>query len=343
MLRELIASDTFVPETYVGWRASEIGHHCDTYLVRKKLRHPVAPISGRIRHLLDDGRAHERDIVSRLIEFGFEVHHSCLEGQRQVHYGDVWGHPDGLLRTPKLGTLDAVDANFRFDRSWYLLEVTAPNSASFRRIVANGLRGGLLQKFVQIQVYLASSEISKLTDCCVVVVKNKNTSELYEEGVSFDRTTVEWVEERVKRLDEFVCKGIVPDARCNDWHRDYCPYRRLCFENAESEKSLVSGTINGLTLPNAEELLTYAELWKRGKTLESEGRELVEEAREAFLAVLEEYGAEALVVNDVYAKMIDSERRVCDLQALEAYPEAYSRCVSVSKSRYLRVTQKGVL
>lgn len=338
MLKELIADDTFVPAVFTGWRASEIGRDCETYLCHRKLQHEGVSASGRIRHMLDDGRAHERDIVERLEANGFLVKYA-LEDQIAVQYGGVSGHPDGLLKPPsRIQQLDFVDEHFRRDCGWYLLEITAPNSASFRRIVRDHLKVALHQKYVQLQIYLASERVKSVTNYCIVEVKCKNTSELYEEGISSDSETVAWALERAKRVDELVSRGKVSDFRCDDWRQHYCAFRNLCFVEDEVSVGDFHGILKGETLKEAEELVGLAELWKKGKILEVDGKDMVEEVRERFLEVLEDYGAQGLVVAGVSAKMIESQRRTCDIEALKAFPDAFVRCVSTNKSRYVRVT-----
>jgi len=188
MLKEFIALEEKIPGVSSAWRASEVGE-CEAFLCHTRLGHEPLPMSGRVRHMLQDGVTHEHDIVSRLQSAGIKVLHSYVEGQTEVHCSSdplVSGHPDGVLDIPKgfSRDLDYWDENFKFDGRFYLLEVTAPNHFAFLRLKRSHLREILWRKFVQIQMYLNSEEIRSYGNCCVAEVKNKNTSELYEEGIA---------------------------------------------------------------------------------------------------------------------------------------------------------------
>jgi len=345
MLKELIASDVEVrlPELSPQWRASEIGRDCETFLCHRQLGHTPLPVQGRIRHMLDDGNAHERDIVNRLEDQGMSVAASCITGQMHVTLnGFISGHPDGIVGIPPSvpRKWDYVDEHFDPTLTFYLLEITAPNHFSFQRIIRDHLKVALHQKYVQIQVYLATPEVRKMSSCCVVEVKNKNTSELYEEGVSFDRDTVDWAIERAKRVDGMVLKKQISSYRCDDWRRNTCIFRHLCFVESEISTPMSAGVLKGETLKEAEELRAAIESWRKGKGLEEagkEGKELVDEARDYVRSIIEDYGAEGLTFDNVTAKMVAATRRSVDIESLKGFPEAFAACVSVQTSRYVRV------
>jgi len=345
MLKELIAEDVQEPKVTKLFRASEVGE-CETYLCRVLLGHHPLPMSGRVRHMLADGITHEKDIVERLVREGVDVKHSCLDSQLSivcVDEGDlkIPGHPDGLLEHQPSGfELDYAEEGFRYDRGTYLLEITAPNHFSFLRVERDHMRSALWRKYVQIQMYLNSEVIKERTDCCVVEVKNKNTSALYEEGVVYDPKVVRGVMDVLCRVQVLVANGEVSPYRCKDWRRSYCKFRHMCFGEEVVEVEPSGKFLSGESLSNAEELLQAAELWLKGKDMVESGEELVEDARSLFRATIEEYGASGLTVACARAAMINANRRKISLDIFKAkYPEAYKDMVYLEPSRYVRVTK----
>lgn len=350
MLKERIAEDIREPVATKEWRASEVGE-CETFLCHLRLDHPSQPFTGRVRHMLDDGLMHERDIVDRIRGKGFKVLHSYSEGQMLVHCYDkdgitVVGHPDGILDMASCNfDVDYADDNFKLGQArmrFYGLEVTAPGHFNFLRTERNHIRAELWRKFVQIQMYLNSEELRTYSDCMVAVVKNKNTSALYEEGISLDVSVVTDTIERLKRVGDFVSGGRVSPFRCDDWRRHYCRYRELCFGEVVVD-TVVAGTeiLEGEGLAEAEQLLEAAGLWLKGKSLEDDAKELIEDARALFSDTIAEYGAKGLIVSQVKAMMIDSIRRSIDLDILkQRYPEVYEQMVEDKPSRYVRVSRR---
>ncbi len=350
MLKELIAEDVREPTTSEEWRASEVGE-CEAFLCHLRLGHLALPFTGRVRHMLDDGLMHEHDIVNRIRSKGFKVLHSYSEGQLLVHCYDeggitVLGHPDGVLdAVPPQFELDYADESFRFGHRFYGLEVTAPNHFAFMRVVRSHLRSEMWRKFTQVQMYLNSEELRSYGDCMVAVIKNKNTSALYEEGISLDVSVVADTIEKLKHVGGFVSRNQVSPYRCGDWRRHYCRYRELCFGEAVSSFSAPGTSIlEGESLAEAGQLLEAADLWLKGKGLEDDSKELIEEARALFGDTIAEYGAKGLTVAQVKAMMVEpmTPRKSIEFDVLkQRYPEVYAAMVAEElPNPYLRVSRR---
>jgi hypothetical protein len=344
MLKELIADEVIEPEVTGMFRASQVGM-CPTYLCHQMLGHPTLPMPGRVKHLLDDGRTHELDIVTRLVNKGIEVQHSCLDGQAEVcclARPYVIGHPDGVIRVPKPGVvLDYADTNFRLSK-FALLEITAPNHFTFLRLQKQHLLEALYVKYVQVQMYLCALEVKTYSNNAVVVVKNKNTSALYEEGVSFNLEIVAREITKLRHVEALVAKKQVDEYRCDDWRRNTCRYRQLCFAEEEASLTPVSGDVlKGETLKEAELLAELADVWRRGKDMKEDGDEMVQDAREQFRAIIEDYGCRGITVQGVSAMMVaEGITKSCNYALLEQeYPEVYKEVVDKKpRARYVRVS-----
>lgn len=340
MLKELIAKEETAPSISRTWRASEAGE-CETWLGRSRLRHPVLPFSGRVRHMLQDGQDHERDIVQRMTSKGIKVMHSCLDGQidvRGLSNPHVSGHPDGILELDHFNfDLDYADGNFK-PSTRMLLEITAPSHFSFIRLKANHFRSAWWRKYVQIQLYLNSDTLRACGNSCVVVVKNRNTAELYEEGISLDEEVVAEVAETLLKVEALADSGKVSSYRCSDWRTKFCRYRHLCYEEEVVPAVALEGILKGESLKEASELLEAAAVWRQGKVMVANGDEMVQEARNQFWAIIEDYGCRGLTVEEVRALMVDSTKRSVNYDLLRAkYPDVYSEVVSTKSTRYVRV------
>ncbi len=302
--------------------------------------------------MLDDGMLHEHDIVDRIRSKGTKVLHSYSEGQMLVHCYDeggvaVLGHPDGVMDvTQPSFELDYADEEFRFGGRYYGLEVTAPGHFNFLRLERSHMRSELWRKFVQIQMYLNSEELRAYSDCMVVIAKNKNTSALYEEGISFDMSVVTDVIEKLKRVGDLVFHNQMSSYRCADWRRHYCRYRELCFGIPEEVVSPgeLRGILEGESLSEAEQLLEAADLWVKGKSLEVDGKELIEEARALFGDTIAEYGAKGLTVGPAKAQIVVpvTPRKSIEYDILkQKYPEVYDAVVTEKvPDTYLMVSKR---
>ena len=347
MLKENLAEIIQEPRVSNTFRASEVGE-CETFLCYSRLGYPALPLTGRVRHMLDDGLMHERDVVTRLRGVGFKIRHAYPEKQMLVRCYDrdgitVVGHPDGVVDT--VGgpvALDYADEGFRWRSRYYGLEITAPGHFNFLRVERNHLRQELPRKFVQIQMYLNSEELRAYSDCMITIVKSKNTSTLYEEGTSLDHAIVAETVEKLKRVMDYTSCGRVSSHRCGDWRRYYCRYRGLCFDGSVEAVPLVTeGVLEGESLSEVTQLLEAEQLWLRGKSLESEAKGCIEEARTLFGDVIADYNAKGLTIGQIRALIVESSRRSVDLDVLrQRYPDIYDEVVEDKSSRYLRVARR---
>jgi len=345
MLKELIAEEASVPVLSKVWRASEVGE-CETFLGHLRLGHDALPFTGRVRHMLQDGYVHERDIVNRLESKGVKVWHSYASGQLEVDCVDdpyVVGHPDGVVDVPQRllqqFSVDYADESFK-PTSAMLLEVTAPNHFTFLRLKAQHLREVWWRKYVQIQLYLFSRQMEAYlaSKCALVVVKNKNTSELYEEGVSLDERVIEKVVNTLRKVEELASDGRVSDFRCSDARRTYCRYRHLCFPEPPETRPLPGSILRGEMLKEADVLEAAVAVWRRGKMLKEEGEDLVRDVRDQFGELLEQYGCRGITMEGVTGMLVSKVSRSVDLDLLQKkYPDVYEEVVAEKTSTYVRV------
>lgn len=338
MLKETIRDEVVEPVVSDMWRASEAGEECEAYLCHTRLGHEPLPMKGRIRHLLDDGNVHEDDVVNRLKNGGIDAQYTG-DNQLYVHCVDedgvmINGHPDGLLhKIPKdLQKLDWADENFSWDSDYHLLEITAPNTFAFNKYYSAHLRGVNWRKFVQTHLYLGSDELSDRMHCAVVVVKNKMTSELYEEGLTYDKSIVTQTIEKLKRVQDLVACNKVSSMRCSDWHKDTCKFRHLCFTEEDlATRAPLVGILDADKMLEAVELREAMDSFLKGKEFMEAGKDMTEEAKAYFADILDSYGVQTIFVGQNKAKWTDSHWSGIDTDTLQLrYPVVYDE-VHISK------------
>jgi len=350
MLKELVDVVNDNIQVRASFRASEVGEPCETFLCHVLLGHKPLPNPGRLERLFEDGHYHERDVATRLVEQGFDVQHSCLTGQMELLGLDnprVPGHPDGVIDLHgRPIELDWADENFKLNppNRIQLLEITAPNHNTFMRLLRDHLKEVIPRKYVQMQMYLNSDKLKPLTDSGVCIVKSKNTSALYEEGVSFDPQVIEDTREKLKRVEAQALTGTIGDFRCDDWRVRACKYNHLCFAEESSRPEPMQGMLKGEDLNEASIIKDAAFMNLVGKLCKQYGTQLIDESRGIFDDLLLDYEAAGMTVSEdlpreVRAIMVESRKRSTDFDKLEAhYFEAYSACVRTGKSTYVRVT-----
>lgn len=194
---------------------SEIGHPCKRYLWYRHNGYPQTPISGRVLRLFELGNLIEDAVVNDLQLTGFTVH----SRQRRVFFEDddtvLNGHIDGIVE----GLIESSQP--------HLLEVKSANAKSFAKI--NGSYEKWQPKYkAQVHVYMLGAKLKR----CLVVVYNKDTSELYTERIHLDRDYA------VRLLvDVFAAlhQTTAPERACPNasWYMaKRCGYYKICFNQS---------------------------------------------------------------------------------------------------------------
>lgn len=299
---------------YPYWRGSEVGA-CDTLLWHRRVGSEPLPLPRRIRYVFDDGRAHEADIVSRWETAGVAVLFSCLSGQMEVVSSeDPWivGHPDGILDVPAdfPRTLDRMDESFDLGLRYYMSEITAPNRATFMRLRSRGIREVLWQKFVQIQMYLASQEVQKYSKYCIFTAKNKDTSELYEEGICYDKRVVEDIREKLAILEDRVDQREMPGYRCGDARSAWCQFRHLCFAEDEDDLPYLGDMLSSSNLAESEQLVEALEAIFDGRSLKDSGEQLIQSAESYIGQVMQSYKVDKVRVGKSVLSFVTQNHRI---------------------------------
>jgi hypothetical protein len=193
-----------IPRQYLG--LSEIGNKCPRWLWYAHHNTPSKPVEGRIIRLFRTGNIIEDAIISDLESIDIEV----TDRQREVEIvnGDIVlrGHIDGIV-------------------SGQLLEIKSANEKSFKQLLKVGYEKWNPKYKAQAHVYMVLCDLEE----CMVVVENKNDSNLYIETLKLDRDYVTKL-----LIDVFAAITLPepPERICPDvsWYESKCcKYQEFCF------------------------------------------------------------------------------------------------------------------
>jgi len=193
-----------IPRQYLG--LSEIGHKCPRWLWYAHHNTQSKPVEGRIIRLFRTGNIIEDAIISDLESIGIEV----TDRQREVEIvnGDIVlkGHIDGIV-------------------SGQLLEIKSAGEKYFKQLLKVGYEKWNPKYKAQAHVYMVLCDLEE----CMVVVENKNDSNLYIETLKLDRDYVTKL-----LIDVFAAITLPepPERICPDvsWYESKCcKYQEVCF------------------------------------------------------------------------------------------------------------------
>ena len=193
-----------IPRQHLG--LSEIGHKCPRWLWYAHHNTPSKPVEGRIIRLFRTGNIIEDAIISDLESIDIEV----TDRQREVEIvnGDIVlrGHIDGIV-------------------SGQLLEIKSTNEKYFKQLLKVGYEKWNPKYKAQAHVYMVLCDLEE----CMVIVENKNDSNLYIETQKLDR---DYVTKLLIDVFAAITPDTPPDRMCPDisWYESkYCKYQEFCF------------------------------------------------------------------------------------------------------------------
>lgn len=207
------ASNEIIDEKrdYIG--ASSIGHPCYRRLWFDFNDYPRAINQARSKRTLEIGKTLEGLIIKWLNEVG------VLTKQTMISVVDTElpyfkGHYDSLIVDKK-------------DLPKYILEIKTAKDSSFSQFKLHGLKKWDEQYYSQVQSYMGMSGIHK----SIIVVLNKDTSEILDEEVHFDEDYYIGLRQKAKVIKE----AKIAPPRVNGSPFYYlcrmCPFSEECHKN----------------------------------------------------------------------------------------------------------------
>lgn len=198
-----------VPRNYIG--ASSIGSDCLRQIWYEYKGYPKIGVPSKTRRTWDIGKHLESLVLYWLETSGVSIEREWI-GLHSVKVPEFHGH------------IDAALIKDTFIHS--ILEIKTAKDSSFKEFVNNGLREWNAQYYAQVQSYMGMSGINSAT----ILVLNKDSSELADETVVFDKEFYEQLE--IKAL-QIANSTVAPPRISNSpiWYRcKICSFRKVCHE-----------------------------------------------------------------------------------------------------------------
>jgi hypothetical protein len=222
--------DAQTPRTYLG--ASRLGVACDRALQYEYLQAPVDPgreFSGRTLRIFEAGHLFEDLAIRWLQQAGFELHtETSLGGQYgfSVAGGRIQGHVDGILAA------GPESLGLGYPALW---ECKSLNARSWKETVKRGVALAKPVYAAQIALYQAYLEpqIPGISEHpALFTAINKDTAEIYFEGVPFNGELAQRTSDRgVRVLLACDAHELLPRLTNDPTHYEckFCPWQDRCW------------------------------------------------------------------------------------------------------------------
>jgi len=197
--------------------ASLIGTECErslwyTFRFATKPKFP-----GRVLRLFQTGFKEEARIIDDLRSIGIIVYDTNPDTGKQIQYSSFGNHFAGSLDGIALGFVEAP-------ATWHVLEIKSSNARSFKDMKAKGVAVAKPLHYAQMQTYMFWAGL----DRAMYIVVNKDTDELYQERVYFDKAYADRLEAKAYRVifanePSYMVSDSDKDMRCR-----FCQHIELC-------------------------------------------------------------------------------------------------------------------
>ena len=203
------------PRPHLG--ASTLGHPCDRWLWLSFRWAVQQKFDGRILRVFRRGNLEEAQIVSDLRAIGIDIQRTTGNQSRVAFGSHVSGSLDGVIKSGVPGA----------PKKEHVAEFKTHSLKSFNDLEKKGVEDSKPEHFVQMQVYMAGTEI----DRALYVAVCKDDDRIYTERVKFDKEVADKAVARGKRI---ALADRMPEPLSADptWYQcRWCPAHDFCFES----------------------------------------------------------------------------------------------------------------
>ena len=201
------------PRDYLG--ASVLGSECWRQIWFEAKGTEAGNINSRTRRIFDIGKHLESLIIAWIKNANIDI----FQPETPFVHPDLrWlqGNVDGIWRVK--------------NRDHAIIEIKTANDAMFKVFKENGVKAWNVKYFSQLQTYMGLSRIDK----AFFIVLNKNTGEIADELVLFEKEYYESLVEKAKIIYESVSMP----PRINEsplWYQcKMCKFHKVCHNLNES-------------------------------------------------------------------------------------------------------------
>lgn len=199
--------------------ASVIGQECERKIWYGFRWCTKPSFDGRMLRLFATGYSQEKRLLQDLKEAGISVYDRDPETGSQIHYTDFGGHYSG--------SLDAIAKGFpEAPETFHVVECKTMNTKTFNQLKTKGVKLVKFEHYCQMQVYMGWAGLDRAFYFAVC----KETDELYEERVYFERAVADRLRIKADRvvfantplhkitddIDNFKCRYCDHKFSCHD-------------------------------------------------------------------------------------------------------------------------------
>ncbi len=211
------ASKAEGPRSHLG--ASLIGEECERKLWYGFRWAGAEDFEGRMLRLFKRGHLEELRFIEDLRLIGVTVHEVNPETGEQFRVSAIGGHFGGSMDGCAIGVLEAP-------KTWHVLEFKTHGDKSFKELAAKGVRGAKPQHYVQMQIYMGLTGMTRAYYLAV----NKNDDNIYSERIEFCEVTFKANLDKARR----VIFASRPPEKISQypeyWKCKWCTFMPICHQ-----------------------------------------------------------------------------------------------------------------
>ena len=208
---------------YLG--GSQIGESCDRKLWYSFRWSFDINFSGQMKRLFETGHLAEPRLIKELRSIGITVYDFDAQG-KQYGFSLIEDHFRGHIDAVIVGIQEAP-------KTPHLAEFKTHNQKSFTVLLKKGVQESKPIHYAQMQIYMGALELKRAFYLAV----NKNTDELYQERIEFDKKMYEAILLKAKRI----IYAATPPEKINEnpaWYEcKLCDFSKICHSGFTVNKN----------------------------------------------------------------------------------------------------------
>lgn len=204
--------------------ASIIGDPCSRKLWYSHHWCTKSSFDGRIVRLFETGDVYETRLIDLLKRLGVNIFDRDPNTGDQFKVSAIAGHFGG--------SLDAVASGFiEGPATWHVCEFKTHADKYFNQLKKDGVAKAFPKHYAQMQIYMGLTDYKRAFYLAV----NKNTDELYQERVKFDKKEFDGLMKKAERI----IKSDTPLTKLSEkpdwWECKFCQHNEICHYNTIPE------------------------------------------------------------------------------------------------------------
>ncbi len=172
---------------------------------------------GRKLKLFARGHKEEDNFIRDLEAIGIETDTMDKKTGEQYRFSADFGH--------FAGACDGFGRGFAESKAWHLLEFKGLANTYFNQLAKKGLLEYSTTYYAQTQIYMHWSKVIKR---CMFLAVNKNTDELYQERIKYDKEYALKIEDKAKSIIDSQTPPDKISDKPNYYVCNMCEHKKIC-------------------------------------------------------------------------------------------------------------------